>query len=72
MEAESTYRDAPCQDKKELQAFLGIINYLSKLTPSTADICKSLSKLTSGKTKLTWTATYQRIFKKVKSIIKEA
>ena len=28
----------PSQDKKELQAFIGIINYLRQFSPSTADI----------------------------------
>ena len=32
--------------KKELQAFLGIINYLSKFPPSTVSICESLRHLT--------------------------
>ena len=36
-------------NKKELQAFLGIINYLSKFSPSTASICEPLQKLTSSK-----------------------
>ena len=34
---------------KELQAFLGIINYLGKFSPSTANICDPLQKLTSSR-----------------------
>ena len=56
--------------KKELQAFLGIINYLAKFSPSMADNCESLRKLMSVKTKWTWNATYQNIFDKAKSTIK--
>ena len=67
---ESTYRDALSQDKKELQAFLGIINYLSKLSPSMAYICNLLRKLTSAKTEFTWNTTYQKLFNKAKSITK--
>ena len=61
----------PPKTKKELQAFLGIINYLSKLSPSTVDVCDSLKQLTSSKTEWTWNATYQKLFDKAKSIITE-
>ena len=37
-------------DRKELQAFLEIINYLGKFSPSTANMCEPLRKLTSSKT----------------------
>ena len=40
--------------KKELQAFLGIINYLGKFSPGTAEVCKPLCKLTSCKSMWTW------------------
>ena len=39
-------------NKKELQAFLGIINYLGKFSRGTANVCDPLSKLTSSK--VTW------------------
>ena len=32
----------PKKTKKELQAFLGIINYLSNFAPSIADVCEAL------------------------------
>ena len=32
----------PLKTKKELQAFLGIINYLSKFSASTANVCESV------------------------------
>ena len=41
------------KNEKELQAFLGIINYLGKFSPDTAEVCKLLHKLTSSK--MTWT-----------------
>ena len=34
------------KNKKELKAFLGIINYLSKFSPDTLEVCKPLRKLT--------------------------
>ena len=57
--------------KKELQAFLGITNYLSKYFPSTASVCESLRQLMLSKTEWTWNATYQKLFDKAKSITKE-
>ena len=59
------------QNKKELQAFLGIINYLSKFSPSTADVCEVLRQMTSVKTEWTWNVTSQKLFDKAKSTIKE-
>ena len=57
-------------NKKELQVFLGIINYLGKFSPDTAEVCKPLLKLTSSKTTWTWNTSYQQLFDKVKSIVK--
>ena len=56
--------------KKELQAFLGIINYLSKFSPDMSEVCKPLRRLTSSKAMWTWDASYQQQFKKAKSLIK--
>ena len=58
------------KNKKELQAFLGIINYLAKFSPGTAEVCKPLHKLTSCKSMLTWNASYQQLFINAKSVIK--
>ena len=59
------------KDKEEFQTILGINNYLSKFCPSTTDVCESLRKMTSARTVWTWNATYQKIFNKAKSTIKE-
>ena len=37
------------KDKRELQSFLGIINYLGKFFPGTAEVCDPLQKLTSSR-----------------------
>ena len=58
------------KNKKELQAFLGIINYLSKFSPDTSEVCKPLRKLTLSKTMWAWDASYQQWFKKAKLLIK--
>ena len=57
-------------NKKELQAFLSIINYLGKFSPDTANVCDPLCKLTSSKAIWTWNASYQALFNKVKLLIK--
>ena len=60
----------PKNKKKELQAFLGIINYLGKFSPGTANVCDPLHKLTSSMVTWTWNASYQALFNKAKSLIK--
>ena len=57
-------------NKKELQALLGIINYLSKISSGTADICDPLCKLTLSKVTWTWNASYQSLFNRAKLLIK--
>ena len=61
-----------CQHKttKKLQAFLGIINYLSKFSSGTADVCDPLCKLMLSKVTWTWNASYQSLFNRVKLLIK--
>ena len=58
------------QNKKELQAFLGIINYLSKFSPDTLEVGKPLRKLTTSKATWMWDASYQQWFEKAKLLIK--
>ena len=57
-------------NKKELQAFLGIINYLGKFSPGTTDVCDPLYKLTCSNAVWTWNASYQAVFNKAKLLIK--
>ena len=70
-DAQGTYGNAPLKNKKELQAFLGIINYLGKYCPSTSNMCEPVQKLMSSKTLWTWNALYQTLFNKAKSLIKD-
>ena len=51
--------------------FLGTINYLGKISPSRADVCKALRNVTSVKREWTWNATFQKLFEKANSIMKE-
>ena len=57
------------RNKKELQAFLGIINYLNKVSPGTSVPCRPLRKLMSNKATWTWNASYQQLFDRAKSLI---
>ena len=58
------------KNKKELQAFLGIINYLNKFSPGMLEVCEPLRKLMSSKTTWTWNVSYQQLFDKAKLLIK--
>ena len=64
-----TKMSAP-KNKKELQAFLGIINYLSKFSPDMVEVCEPLRKLMSSKATWTWDASYQQRFENAKMLIK--
>ena len=56
--------------KKELQSFLGLINYLSKFSTSVG-VCKPLQKLTSGKADWTWRRLYPDLYNRTKKIVKK-
>ena len=58
------------KNRRELQAFLGIINYLGNFSPGTMEICEPLRQLTSSKATWTWNASYQQLFAETKSLIK--
>ena len=58
------------KNKKELQAFLGILNYLGKFSPGTTDVCDPLCKPTFSKVAWTWNVSYHEQFAKAKSLIK--
>ena len=61
----------PPSHKNELQSFLGILNYLSKFSPMTAEICKLLQKLMLAKAEWMWNGMYQDLYCKDKKIIKQ-
>ena len=58
------------KNKKELQAFLGLINYLNKFSPGMLEACEQLRKLMSSKATWIWNASYQQLFDKAKPLIK--
>ena len=58
------------KNKKELQAFLGVINYLNKFSPGTSEECEPHRKLNSSKATWMWNISYHQLFNKAKSLIK--
>ena len=70
MKTQSNHGGTSSKNKKELLAFLGKINYLSKVSASTADICIALRQLKLVKTEWSWNADYHKFFDKAKSIIR--
>ena len=67
---QSTDRNASAQKQKELQVFLGIINYLNKFSPGTLEVCKPFRKLMSSKMTWTWNVSCQQLFYKANPLIK--
>ena len=47
------------------------MNYLSKLSPPAAEVCKSLHNLTLTKTDWTWNTLYQKLYDQAKALIKK-
>ena len=52
-----TNGDAPSKTRKKFYAFFGIINFLSIISPSIADICESLRQLILSKSECTCNTT---------------
>ena len=57
------------QDKKQLQAFIGIVNYLSKFLPHLASIAACLTDLQSTTHTWRWTDTHKEEFNQCKDLI---
>ena len=59
----------PPQNKKELETFLGMINYLSKFLPHLAEETHSLRNLLKDKAEFVWDSNMENVFKRVKALI---
>ena len=57
------------QDKKQLQAFLGIVNYLSKFLPHLASVAACLTALQGTTRTWSWTNTHKEAFNQGKDLI---
>ena len=61
----------PPKTKGELQTFLVMVNYLSKLSPMAADVCEPLRRLTSVNAVWMWDRLYQEVNEKARLSVKE-
>ena len=50
---------------------MGIVNYLGKLSPMTAEVCKIFRRLIQANAAWTWNRLYQNIYERIKSLVKE-
>ena len=57
---------------KELQSFIGGINYYARFIPNMADIAKPLYKLLEKETSWEWTNAVQAAFKKLKACLSDS
>ena len=48
----------PPKTNRELQSFLGIVNYLRKFSSMTVEVCGPLQRLTSFRAEWTWNRTF--------------
>ena len=62
----------PPQDARVIQRFLGICNYLSRLTPNLSEIVKPLTELTHVDAVWSWSSQHDKAFSSAKSAITNA
>lgn len=60
------------QDKKQLQRFLGMVNYMGKFIPRQADLTINLRKLTHKDAEFIWQPEHDGEFTKLKEILSNA
>lgn len=58
--------------KKELQIFLGMVNYLRKFIPNLANMMSPLRELLKKNVGWLWTGIHEKIFKEIKEFITKA
>ena len=61
----------PPKTKKEMQSFLGILNYLSTFSTMTADMCEPLQKLTTFKADWTQNRMHLYLYERAKKIFQK-
>ncbi|KFD49840.1 hypothetical protein M513_09307 [Trichuris suis] len=59
------------KDKKELQGFLGLLNFYHNFLKDKATIAEPLHELLRGNTKWKWTQEHERAFKKIKLLLSD-
>lgn len=59
-------------NKKELQIFLGMVNYLRKFIPHLADVASPLQLLLKKNVEWLWTSVHEDVYSKIKNKISKA
>ena len=57
------------ENRKELQEFLGIVNYMSPFIPRLADLNEPLRKLNKNKAEFEWTESHTKVYDIIKDAI---
>lgn len=60
------------RDKKTLQSFMGMINYLRIYTPNLSETCANLRDLLKNDREFLWADTHTKEFEKIKLLISQA
>ena len=58
--------------KKEIQSFLGQVNFLRRFVPSFAEILMNITNMLKKGHEIKWTAEVRKYFKEIKQAISEA
>lgn len=66
---EAIQKMEPPQNLKELQSFLGLVNYLNRYSPRLADLTEPLRKLCKKETMFSWESQQQHAFDEIKKEI---
>ncbi len=60
------------EDKKAVQRFLGMCNFLSQYVPNLSDLCSPLREISNPTSEFSWSATQQDAFNQIRSKITSA
>ncbi|XP_054278887.1 uncharacterized protein K02A2.6-like [Macrosteles quadrilineatus] len=60
------------ENVKDVQRFLGFVNYLARFVPTLSDLCEPLRQLTKKESAWIWDETHNRSFDKIKQSIANA
>lgn len=69
---EAVQKIAAPKTRKQLQSFLGMMNYIRTTISNHAEVTAPLSSLTSAKSEFRWTQQHEEAFKKCKQAVMKA
>ena len=62
----------PCRNVKDVQTFMGMVNYYARFVPRCQEISKPLVDLTRKNVKYVWASEQQEAFEKLKQLLTTA